>query len=156
MRHAALLSFVLLAGTSALAPAQAQQGLDLVRAGVAAQGGVDALRALKTLTIRAHSQAWEPGQSYRPGGEPRFLGDSTITITADADQGALRIAWDRAMKYPATEAIKYTEIARGNVGAVVDDKGTRLMSAIRLATLWRETERASPRLLLTALDAPGQ
>jgi hypothetical protein len=155
MRHAALLSFALLAGASALAPAQAQQGIDLVRAGVAAQGGAEALRALKTVAIRAHSQAWEPGQSYRPGGEPRFLGDSTITITADAGQGAVRLTWDRAMKYPATEAVKYTEILVRNVGAVTDDKGTRPMSTIRVATTLREAERASPRLLLAALDAPA-
>jgi len=144
MRHAVLLSFALLAGASALAPAQAQQGIDLVRAGVAAQGGVDALRALKTLAIRAHSQAWEPGQSYRPGGEPRFLGDSTIGITEDAGQGAVRIVWDRAMKYPATENAKYTEVLVRNAGAVTDDKSTRPMSTIRVAATLREAERASP------------
>ncbi|HLH90461.1 MAG TPA: MBL fold metallo-hydrolase [Xanthobacteraceae bacterium] len=155
MRHAAFLSFALLAGASALAPAQAQQGIDLVRAGVAAQGGVDALRALKTVAIRAHSQAWEPGQSYRPGGEPRFLGDSTITITADLDRGAARVVWDRAMKYPATETLRYTEVIVPGIGAVTDDKGTRAMSTIRVAATLREAERASPRLLLAALDAPA-
>jgi hypothetical protein len=154
MRYAAFLSFALLAGATALAPAQAQTGLDLVRAGVAAQGGVEALRALKTVAIRAHSQAWEPGQSYRPGGEPRFLGDSTIAITADLDKGAVRAAWDRAMKYPATETMKYTEVVVPNIGAVTDDKGTRPMSAIRVAATLREAERASPRLLLDAHDAP--
>ena len=154
MRYAAFLSFALLAGASALAPAQAQHGLDLVQAGVAAQGGVEALRALKTVAIRAHTQAWEPGQSYRPGGEPRFLGDSTLAITADLEKGAVRATWERAMKYPATETMKYTEILVHNVGAVTDDKGTRPMSTIRVAATLREAERASPRLLLAALDAP--
>ena len=154
MRYAAFLSFALLAGAPALAPAQAQQGLDLVRAGVTAQGGVDALRALKTIAIRAHSQAWEPGQSYRPGGEPRFLGDSTVAITADLEKGALRAVWERAMKYPATETMKYTEVAMPDVGAAITDKGAQPMSAIRVAATLREAERASPRLLLAALDAP--
>ena len=156
MRYAAFLSVALLAGVTALAPARAQQGLDLVQAGVAAQGGVDALRALKTVAIRAHTQAWEPGQSHRPGGEPRFLGDSTLAITADLDKGAARVVWDRAMKYPVTETIKYTEIVMPGIGAVTDDKGTRPMSTIRVATTLREAERASPRLLLAALDAPAK
>ncbi len=154
MRYAAFLSAVLLSGAAAFSPAQAQQGLDLVKAGIAAQGGVDALRALKTVAIKAHSQAWEPGQSYKPGGEPRFLGNSTVTITADFTQHAVRAAWDRSMKYPATETLRYTEVAMPNMGSVSDDKGTQPMSAIRVAATLREAERASPRLLLDALDAP--
>jgi hypothetical protein len=148
------LSAALLSGAAAFAPAQAQQGLDLVKAGVAAQGGADALRALKAVAVKAHSQAWEPGQSYKPGGEPRFLGDSTVAITADFGQHALRAVWDRAMKYPATETLRYTEIVMPDIGAVTDAKGTQPMSAIRVAATLREAERASPRLLLDALDAP--
>jgi hypothetical protein len=152
MRYAALLSAALVAGW--LGPAQALEGVDLVKAGVAAQGGIEALRALKTIAIKAHSQAWEPGQSYKPGGEPRFLGDSTVAITADLTRHAWRAAWDRAMKYPATETLKYTEVVLPEIGAVTNDKGTLPMSAIRVATTLREAERASPRLLLDALDAP--
>ena len=154
MRYAAFLSVALLSGTAAFSPAQAQQGLDLVKAGVAAQGGADALRALTTVTVTAHGQAWEPGQSEKPGGEPRFLGDSKLTISADYNQHAVRIGWDRAMKYPAVETMRYTEIVMQNTGSVTDDKGTKSMSAIRVAASLREAERASPRLLLDALDAP--
>jgi len=46
MRYAAFLSVALFSGATMIAPAHAQQGLDLVKAGVAAQGGVDVLRAL--------------------------------------------------------------------------------------------------------------
>jgi hypothetical protein len=154
MRYAAFLSVALLSGTAAFSPAQAQQGLDLVKAGVAAQGGVDALRALKTVAIKSHSQAWEPGQSYKPGGEPRFLGDSTVTITADYTGHAVEAVWDRSMKYPAVETMRYTEIVMPNMGTVTDAKGTQPMSTIRVAATLREAERASPRLLLDALDAP--
>src|SRR6185503_17664658 len=55
MRYAAFLSVALLSGAAVVAPAHAQQGLDLVKAGVAAQGGVDALRALKTVVIQSQS-----------------------------------------------------------------------------------------------------
>jgi len=154
MRYAAFLSVALFSGATMIAPAHAQQGLDLVKAGVAAQGGVDVLRALKTVVIKSHSQAWEPGQSYKPGGEPRFLGDSTVTITADFAQHAVQIAWDRAMKYPAVETMRYTETIMQNAGSVTNDKGTQPMSTIRVAATLREAERASPRLLLDALDAP--
>jgi metallo-beta-lactamase superfamily protein len=153
MKYALLISAALLVGAG-LAPAQAQQGIDLVKQAVAAQGGADALRNLKTVGITARGQHWEPGQSYAPGGESRFLGDSDITITWDLANGAARSAWDRSMKYPAVETIKYTEVVRPDVGSVTTDKGTQPMSGIRVATSVRELERASPRLLLRALDAP--
>src|SRR5262249_15696871 len=58
------------------------------------------------------------------------------------------------MKYPAVETLTYTEVVRPDVGTVTNDKGTQPMSGIRVATSLRELERASPRLLLEALDAP--
>ena len=155
MKYALLVSAALFACAGTLAPAQAQQGIDLVKQAVAAQGGADALRNLKTVGIKAQAQHWEPGQSYAPGGESRFLGDSDITISWDLANGAASSVWDRSMKYPAVETIKYTEVVRPNMGSVTTDKGTQPMSGIRVATSLRELERASPQLLLRALDAPS-
>jgi hypothetical protein len=154
MKCALLFSAALLVGAGGLAPVQAQQGIDLVKQSVAAQGGADALRGLKAIGIKAHGQHWEPGQSYVPGGEARFLGDSDVAITWDLANDATRSAWDRSMKYPAVEALKYTEIVRPNLGMVVNDKGAQTMSGIRVAASLRELDRASPVLLLRALDAP--
>jgi hypothetical protein len=154
MKYAVLVSAALLGCAGTLAPAQAQQGVDLVKQAVAALGGAEALRSLKSVGITAHGQHWEPGQSYAPGGEARFLGDSNITVTWDLANDAARSAWDRSMKYPAVETMKYTEVVRPDVGMVVNDKGTQPMSGIRVAASLRELERASPLLLLHALDAP--
>lgn len=154
MRYALLVSAALFLGAGGLAPVQAQQGIDLVKAAVAAQGGAEALRGLKAISIKAEGQHWEPGQSYAPGGESRFLGDSQIGITWDLASGAARTTWDRSMKYPAVETIKYTEVVRPNIGVVTNDKGAQPMSGIRVATSLRELDRASPSLLLHALDAP--
>ena len=136
------------------APALAQQGSDLVKQAVAAQGGAEALRNLKTIAIKAEGKHWEPGQSYAPGGEPRFLGDATIAVSWDLAKNSARTEWDRSMKYPATERLKYIEVVAPNIGALTTDKGTTPMSAVRVATHQRELERASPTLLLKALDAP--
>jgi hypothetical protein len=156
MRYALSLSAALLAGAAGLGlgPVQAQQGLDLVKEAVAAQGGAEALRGLKTVAIKIQGQHWEPGQSYMPDGEARFLGDSAISVTWDLAKDAARTAWERDMKYPAVEKLKYTEVVMPNLGMVVNDKGTQPMSAIRVAASLREIERASPVLLLRALDAP--
>ena len=98
---------------------------------------------------------WEPGQSYSPTGLPRFLGDSTFTVTADLAGRNARIDWDRDMKYPAAERLKYSEIVTPQVGATLNEKGEQAaMSGIRLAALQRELGRGSPLLLLRALDAP--
>jgi hypothetical protein len=65
-----------------------------------------------------------------------------------------RTEWDRDMKYPAVEKIKYADVITPALGYVIDDKGaSKPMSGIRVAATLRELERASPTLLLKALDA---
>ena len=142
-------------GAALAQPAAAQSGADLVRQSVAAQGGAAALSSAKTTIIKGEAKHWEPGQSYSPTGEARFLGDSTYTQTVDNATRTARVDWDRDMKYPFIERLKYSEITTPTFGVLIDDKGAqRPMSSIRLAAHWRERERASPRLLVRALDAP--
>src|SRR5262245_65787055 len=133
-------------------PALAQSGVDLVKQAVEAQGGAAALGAAKSTVLKVEAKHWEPGQSYSPTGEAKFLGDSTYTQTVDNTSRTVRIDWDRDMKYPAVERLKFSEITTPNFGVVIDDKGVQTpMSGIRLAAHWRERERASPRLLARAL-----
>ena len=145
----------LVLGAALAQPAAAQSGVDLVRQSVAAQGGAAALGAAKTTIIKGEAKHWEPGQSYSPTGEAKFLGDSTYTQTVDNVNRTARIDWDRDMKYPAVERLKFSEITTPTYGVVIDDKGAqRPMSGIRLAAHLRERERASARLLLRALNDP--
>jgi len=157
MRYAVLASTALLIAFGQAQPVHAQSApLDLVRQGVAAQGGAEALRALKTIVYKFDAKHWEPGQSNSVNGESRFLGDSTLTVSVDfANPVRVRYDWDRSMQYPAVERLKYSEIRYPTYGAVIDDKGeTKPMSGIRLAANLRESLRGSPVLLLRALDAP--
>ena len=87
------------------------------RQAVAAQGGAAALGAAKTTIIKGEAKHWEPGQSYSPTGEPKFLGDSTYTQTVDNATRTVRIDWDRDMKYPAVERIKFSEITDADASA---------------------------------------
>ena len=142
-------------GAALAQPAAAQSGVDLVKQSVAAHGGAAAINAAKTTVIKGEAKHWEPGQSYSPTGEARFLGDSTYTQTVDNTARMARFDWDRDMKYPAAERLKYSEISSPTFGVVIDDKGVQQpMSGIRLAATLRERERGSPRLLVRALDAP--
>src|SRR5712692_3522323 len=149
----------LLLAMSQQQPALAQ-GNDLVKQAVAAEGGAE-LRGLKGLAIKGDAKFWEPGQSLVAGGEPRFLGDATFTTTWDLAKGSARTAWDRDQKYPEPVKIKYTETVLPTLGYVTDEKSSQAMSAIRVATHQRELERASPWLLVKAMDesakvhAPG-
>ena len=153
-----LLPIAALAFTTSFTPlafAQSNPG-DLVRQAVAAEGGADALRALKGLAIRGDAKFWEPGQSYAAGGEPRFLGDATFAITWDLAKGVAKTDWDRDQKYPDPPIkLKYTETLFPSFGVVSDEKGSQPMSRIRAAALLRELERASPRLLLNAMEDPS-
>src|SRR5438552_10347549 len=135
-------------------PASAQESGNLVKQAVAAEGGAD-LRALKGLAIKGDAKFWEQGQSFAAGAEPRFLGDATFATTWDVAAGRVRVAWDRDQKYPDPPVkLKYTETVLPALGFVTDDKGSRAMSGIRVAAHLRELGRASPWLLVKAMDAP--
>src|SRR5439155_1026225 len=75
--------------------------------------------------------------------------------TWDLANGMARTEWDRDQKYPDPPVkLKYTETVSPTLGYVTDDKGSRAMSGIRVATHLRELGRASPWLLVKAMDAP--
>src|SRR5436309_2874040 len=142
MKFALLFSAALLLASSQAQPVFAQSPLDLVKQAVEAQGGADALRAIKTLVTKSDVKHLEPGQSFSISGLSRFLGDSKLTTTVDyAAQGGtmVRYDWDRDMQYPAVERIKYSEIRYPSYGAVINDKGEITpMSGIRHAANLRE------------------
>src|SRR5262245_3183825 len=154
MKHAVMVAAALLLAAAVVQPAPAQSPSELVKQAVAAQGGADALRGLKTLVIKGEAKHWEPGQSIRAGGETRFIGDSTFTASADIANRATRIDWDRDMKFVAVERLQFSEIVHPTYGVVTDAQGTRPMSGIRLASHHREFGRGSPMLLLRAFDNP--
>jgi glyoxylase-like metal-dependent hydrolase (beta-lactamase superfamily II) len=156
MKYAFVISAALLMAVSQGQPASAQSGpLDLVKQSIEAQGGAEALRAIKTLVGKGEAKHWEPGQSNSVNGESRFLGDAKFAVSGDVASHMIRADWDRDMKYPAVEKLKYSEIATATYGAVIDDKGeAKPMSGIRLASLQRELIRGAPTLLLRALDTP--
>jgi glyoxylase-like metal-dependent hydrolase (beta-lactamase superfamily II) len=134
-------------------PALAQgSGDSLVKQAVAAEGGADALRGVKGLEIKGDAKFWEPGQSFAPDGEPRFMGDATFTMTWDLANGSARTDWYRDQKYPDPIILKYTETLMPTIGYVTDEKGSQPMSGIREAAQLRELVRASPWLLLKTLD----
>jgi len=151
-----LLPFSLAALLVSAAPSMAQTvtPVELVKQAVAAAGGAEALRAVKGVILKGDTQHWEPQQSYIADGEPRLIGDSKLTITWDGAKSMARSDWDRDFKYPFVEKVKYSEIVTPMFGAVSTAKGDVPMSNIRLAAYTRELERASPVLLLKALDAP--
>ena len=126
MKCVLAISAALLLGVGQL-PAYAQSPNDLVSQSVAAQGGAEKLRAVKSVAIKGEAKHWEPGQSFKAGGEARFIGDSTFTLTADGANRSVRIDWDRDKKYPAVERIKYSEIITPGYGVVTDEKGSQPM-----------------------------
>jgi glyoxylase-like metal-dependent hydrolase (beta-lactamase superfamily II) len=156
MRYGLMLSAALLLAIGQVQPASAQAPADLVKQAVDAVGGADALRAIKTMVSKADAKHWEPGQSHSVNGESRFLGDSTVTTTTDytvAGGPVVRYDWERDMKYPAVEKLKYSEVRGPTWGVVIDEKGeAKPMSRIRLAANLREAGRGSPMLMLRVLD----
>ena len=129
---------------------------DLVKQAVDAQGGADALRRLTGLTAKGNARFWEPGQSLIAGGEPRPLGTATFEVSWDLAKGMAKTTWDRDQQYPPPAAkLNYTETVLPTLGFVTTGTTNQPMSGIRVAAHLRELERASPRLLLKAIDNPA-
>jgi len=156
MKRILSLAVALLLGTVAETSwAQSVLPSQRVKDAIAAMGGADALRGLKSLSIKATAKHWEPEQSYIAGGPPRPLGSSALTIAWDLGQGMARTDHEHRMDYPFPGNEKYSDIVTPKWGAVINDKGEdRAMSPNRLAFELREQERSSPTLLLKALDQP--
>jgi glyoxylase-like metal-dependent hydrolase (beta-lactamase superfamily II) len=156
MKYVLSISAALLLAASQAQPAMAQKngGNSLVNQAIAAEGGADALRALKGVTMKGTAHFYGPEQSETPGGPARDYGTANVSVTWDLAKGMAATTLDRDQKYPAPEKLKYTETATPTMGWVTDEKGSTAMSGIRLATHLRELMRASPILMLTALDDP--
>jgi glyoxylase-like metal-dependent hydrolase (beta-lactamase superfamily II) len=151
------MSAALLLGLIQVQPATAQESSnDLVNLAIAAEGGADALRALKGVAVKADAHFYGPEQSETAGGAPRDYGTANITITWDLARGVARTKLDRDQVYPAPAKLDYTETVTPTGGFVTPAQGApTAMSGIRAATQLRELIRASPTLLLTAQDFPA-
>ncbi len=155
MRYVLAMSAIALLALSQPQPAPAQTN-NLVSQAVTALGGADALRGLKSVSIKGEASYWEPGQSKVAGRDPKHVEDVKFTVIRDLSNGMARTDWDRDHKYPDPALkIKYSEIATPNAGFVTDEKGATAMAGVRLAAHLRELNRASPTLLLKAVDNPG-
>ncbi len=157
MRLVVLAGVLVLVGVRAPPSAWAQTGYpDLVAAAIEAQGGEQAMRSLNSLLIQGGAKHWEPEEAFATGGTPRFLGDSTFSLDWQLALGWARIDWERSMQYPAIQKLQFSEVLTPRYGFVEDADGTRPMSPARLAVQLRELTRASPTLLLRALDNPNK
>ena len=155
MTFALTARFALIFVLGSVGPVLAQSSAtDLVQRAVAAQGGAEALRAVQTLMIKGLGRQSVTGQAYRPVGEARFVGESVFAITADVARRSIRVDWDRELRLPTPSRAQFSELVFPTFGVVVDDKETRVMSGIRVATHQREYGRGSPLLVLGALNEP--
>jgi hypothetical protein len=134
-------------------------GGDLVTRAVSAQGGADALAAVKTISYKATVRQWEPEQSAKAGGEMRLAGDATAVTVMDVATGTTRTDWVKNFQYPAPRTFTFTEIVAPQAGYVagIDSNGrtkqsreanppAHSMSSVRLANDQRDLLAASPLL----------
>src|SRR3979411_950343 len=102
MKRATTLAVSLIVSMIVVACASMQPGgRDLVARAVSAQGGADALAAVKTISSKATIRQWEPEQSAIAGGEMRLANDSTLVTVTDVATGTTQSDWVRNFQYPA-------------------------------------------------------
>jgi len=171
MKRAATMLAVSLAISMVVGACASMQpgGRDLVAKAVSAQGGADALSAVKTLSYKATSRQWEPEQSAIAGGEMRLANEATLVSVTDVAAGATRNDWVRNFHYPAPRTFTFSEIVTAEAGYVagIDSNGrtkqsreanppAHAMSGLRLAAAQREILLASPLLALEMSKRPDR
>jgi hypothetical protein len=140
---------------ASMCPAWAQSAsFTLITAAVGALGGEQAMRGLNSLLIEGNAKHWEPDESFVAGTAPRFLGDSSFTLSWQIALGWARYDWTRSMQYPTVQKLQFSEILTQRFGLIEDGTSFTAMSPVRLTVQLRELARASPTLLLKALDNP--
>jgi glyoxylase-like metal-dependent hydrolase (beta-lactamase superfamily II) len=159
--------FLLLLMPAVPAAANSKQALQTVDRAIAAMGGEDALRQVRTMVITEKAQHWEPASSVVTGGEAKFTGDSNLVISRDFSAKAMRLDWDRVKVGAQGNSFKFSEIYSDGVGVVsgfnvganartqqARATGMSTMSGVRLAGFLREQHRASPLLVLDMKSDP--
>ena len=164
------IAFLLAISLVVVAYATAQQPAEdpVVRA-VRAMGGPEALRGIRTVSIKGTAKQWEPEQSKTPGGEMRFANEATFDSVTDVASGYSRIDWVRKFEYPSPRTFTFTEVVTSNAGYVagIDSNGrtkqsldsnppAHNMSGLRLAASQRELLRNSALLLLDMYRNPAR
>ena len=95
------------------------------------------------------------GISQGPEAATVVFGDDAsvaLAITWDLGKGMARTEWDRDMKYPAVEKIKYTEVIQPTLGFVTDDKGSSPQSfAVPSASLEIDATAGKQTVVLTGV-----
>ena len=104
------------------APAMGPQAR--VDAAYAAMGG-DKLAVLRTITLRAHLQQWDPGESYSVATpETPDVDHSDLVQNRDFVHGLTRNEWNRPKNDDGGRRV-FTEIVTPAAGWVVGNKGRR-------------------------------
>ena len=166
---AALVSCAVPTSTTTTNTPSPSRDLDLVNRALAALGGADAMRVLRSASIKGTVKQWEPEQSYAPGGEMRFAAEASFETTLDLVNHRARTDWEKKFAYPAPRTFKFTEVVTPDAGYVIgiDSNGrnaqslrstppAHTMSGLRLAAIQRELRRTSPALLLEMRANPGR
>ena len=159
MKRAAVLLLLTLMGASCATMSSSSHGP--VSRAVTALGGADALASVSSYYERGTVRQWEPEQSITPGGEMRFMSESTYEAITDLASRTTSIDWSRKFEYPVARHFVFTEVIAPDVGYVAGiDAVSRTkqsiealppahnMSGLRLAAAHRELRRVSPVLLL--------
>jgi glyoxylase-like metal-dependent hydrolase (beta-lactamase superfamily II) len=146
-----------------------ERGRGLTTRAVDALGGADKLAGVKTVSLKLTEKHSEPEQSVAPGGEMRYVNETTSEVFDDMASGAVRIDRVRKFEYPAPRTFTFTEIVTPEAGYVagIDSNGrtrqsldarppAHTMSGLRLAATQRELRRVSSLLVLDMYKRPDR
>jgi len=153
------LSFVAAALVASTAPAIAQAPAALVSQAVAAIGGEQALRAVRTTRVQIVSVAFDLGQANSPSAFPTVTTFSGWQAT-DGPRERHTYVLESRPGPGGTGIGRQRGVFSGGIGMLEDETGQRLASAAQLAAAHRSMRLSLGRLLLSALAdsaalAPG-
>ncbi len=149
-----VLSFSACGSAPATGPEAARAILDEV---ADAMGGWEVLSAIERQEIVSQGNDWEPLQAVEPGAERQVNGWGR-TLMIDYTNPSIYLNFDGERFYPNNQAVQFTELIDGDVGALqgTDEEGQAVytrMHPSRFATRMRDFNRLATRLLFVARDS---
>jgi glyoxylase-like metal-dependent hydrolase (beta-lactamase superfamily II) len=133
-------------------PAAAQTPRDLVTRAVEAMGGVERLRAVRTIVTEFYGSTFGVGQEETPAGQARA---SALVGRISTDHRTTRRTGSIEIRGPGGVVNRLRRVTAGGIGMLETNGRPAPDNPATVAAEETAFRRAPERLLLTALDNPG-
>lgn len=125
---------------------------NIVQKAAEALGGTNAIQGVRSISVIADGERYEPGQKFSQDEYPKYVSSYHYNLTQDLVSNKMRNEWQRLAVYPYPQVLKYTVIINNNSGFTYGKDGYFSPSQAPLrssaVSAWEKDQLISSPLLL--------